>query len=34
MVDKEGARASDDSKHQEDVNTQNVDCTCFVVSFE
>ena len=34
MVDKEGARASDDSNHQKDIGTQMVDCICFVVSFE
>ena len=34
MVDEEGARASDDSNHQEDIGTQTVDCICFVVSFE
>ncbi len=34
MVDEEGARASDDSNYQEDIDTQKVDCICFVVSFE
>ena len=30
MVDEEGARASDGSNHQKDIDTQKVDCICFV----
>ena len=30
MVDEEGARALDDSNHQKEIDTQKVDCICFV----
>ena len=34
MVPEEGARASEDSNHRKKIDTQKVDCNCFVVSFE